>query len=261
MPAPQRGPQSPQHPATPLLPWWAALLCAVVSFAALGWLASDRVTHPDSLTQRAAAIAEIVVPIAFLAWAIIAFIRNIRTLGAPGAAPMPARKTSESRDAGAARNAPSNNANVSDIRMSWGQFELLVVEAFRRRGCRVTERGTAASDGSMNLELSNGEHRFVVHCKQWRAKEVGIGALRELNSVMIVTNASGGFVVTTGNYSAEARTFAAGRNIQLIDGPTLREMLRDPETVVGGAHVEGAVTILPTGIPTIITMGPTQSRA
>jgi restriction system protein len=243
MPAPQRGSQSSPHSTTPLLPWWAALLCAVASFAALGWLASDRVTQADSLTQRIASIAEIVVPIVFLVWAIVAFFRNVRTLGAPGAAPMPARKAAESRDGNGARAAPPGNANMSDIRMSWGQFELLVVEAFRRRGCRVTERGTAAGDGSMNLELSNGEHRFVVHCKQWRAKEVGIGALRELNSVMIVTNAAGGFVVTTGNC------------------PTLREMLRDPETVVGGAHVEGAVTILPTGIPTIITMGPTQSRA
>jgi restriction system protein len=245
---------------TIVFPWWLALLCAVLSFAVLGWVASDRITDPNSVTHQIASIAEIVVPLIFLAWAVFAFIRGLRGNGIGANASQPLGRPSKQREPASGRGGGTANPNNSDIRMSWGQFELLVVEAFRRRGCRITERGTAATDGSMNLELTNGEHRFVVHCKQWRAKEVGIGALRELNSVMIVTNAAGGFVVTTGAFSAEARTFAAGRNIQLIDGPTLREMLRDSDTIASPS-MEGVITVLPTGIPTVISIGPVPPRA
>jgi restriction system protein len=135
-------------------------------------------------------------------------------------------------------------ANSAKNRMSWGQFELLTLEVFRRRGYRMSERGTPASDGSMNLEVRKDGKKYVVHCKQWRAKHVAMGAVRELSSMMIVSNAAGGFVVTSGTFSSEVRAYVAGRNIQLIDGTTMREMLRDPETL---AQYEEA-SIMPTGI-------------
>ncbi len=144
-------------------------------------------------------------------------------------------------------NQKSSAAQAPKHRMSWGQFELLTLEVFRRRGYRMSERGSAASDGSINLEVRKDGKKYVVHCKQWRAKEVAMGAVRELNSMMIVSNAAGGFVVTSGAFSKEVRAFVAGRNIQLIDGATMREMLRDPETL---AQYEEA-SIMPTGMVTI----------
>lgn len=149
-----------------------------------------------------------------------------------------------------AQNAPAQrpkDAPPGETRMSWGQFELLAVEAFRRRGFQITERGSSSDDGSRNLQLTRGRQRFIAHCKAWRQSVVDIGAVRELYSIVIVTKADGGIVITTGTFSQEARTFAAGRQLQLIDGPTLRELLRD---------AEGQPTVMPTIIPTDIVESP-----
>jgi restriction system protein len=69
--------------------------------------------------------------------------------------------------------------------------------------------------------------------------------------MVIVSKANGGFVITTGSFTQEARTFAAGRQLQLIDGQTLRELLRD---------AEGQPTVMPTIIPTGIVDAPTLPR-
>jgi restriction system protein len=146
------------------------------------------------------------------------------------------------------RSANGAAGSNNEPRMSWGQFELLAVEAFRRRGFQITERGSSADDGSRNLQLTRGRQRFLAHCKSWRSATVDIGAVRELYSMVIVSKADGGFVITTGAFTQEARTFAAGRQLQLIDGQTLRELLRD---------AEGQPTIMPTIIPTGIVDAPT----
>jgi restriction system protein len=149
-----------------------------------------------------------------------------------------------------ARN--SDEARKAQNRMSWGQFELLALEAFRRRGFQVTERGQSAEDGSRNLQLTRGRQRFLAHCKAWKTATVDIGAVRELYSMIIVAKAHGGIVITTGNFTQEARTFAAGRQLQLIDGQTLRELLRDEDL--------GGNTVMPTIMPTHVVDLPTVTR-
>ena len=50
--------------------------------------------------------------------------------------------------------------------------------------------------------------------------------VRELYGVMAALGAAGGFVVTSGRFTAEAEAFASGRNVQLLDGPKLQRMLK-----------------------------------
>jgi restriction system protein len=102
--------------------------------------------------------------------------------------------------------------------LSWQQFESFVGEGFRRRGFQVTDRGGAGPDGGVDISLSRGEERFLVQCKQWRAQKVGVAVVRELYGVMAAEHVVGGYVVTSGSFSKEASAFAAGRNIELIDG-------------------------------------------
>jgi restriction system protein len=68
------------------------------------------------------------------------------------------------------------------------------------------------------MALARGNERFLVQCKQWRAQSVSVLALRELHAVMAAEGAVGGFAVTLGTFSMDARKFASGRNIELIDG-------------------------------------------
>ncbi len=109
--------------------------------------------------------------------------------------------------------------------MSWREFEMLVGEAFRMKGFVVTETGGGGSDGGIDLELRKDNELFLVQCKQWRAYKVSVNIVRELFGVMAAQGATGGFVVTSGVFTSDARHFAEGRNITLIDGAELQSMI------------------------------------
>jgi restriction system protein len=119
---------------------------------------------------------------------------------------------------GARRGATASIANLSRQ-----DFERLVGEGFRHRGYSVTERGGAEADGGIDLALTRGSQRFLVQCKQWRAQSVSVSVVRELHEVMAAEGAVGGFVVSSGTFSVDAKRFASGRNIELIDGRGLGE--------------------------------------
>ncbi|GAB3394936.1 hypothetical protein GCM10027514_41660 [Azotobacter armeniacus] len=105
--------------------------------------------------------------------------------------------------------------------MDWQQFERLVGEVFRRQGYAVEETGAAGPDGGVDLVLRKGRKRFLVQCKQWRALKVGVKVVRELYGVVAAQGAAGGFVVTSGHFTEDARQFAASCKLTLIDGETL----------------------------------------
>jgi restriction system protein len=105
--------------------------------------------------------------------------------------------------------------------MSWPEFEGLVGEYFRRRDFSVTDTGRAGPDGASDLMLTRHGEYYLVQCKRSRAVTVGVETVRELHGVMAARHAVGGFVVTLGSFSVEARKFAEGREIELINGEQL----------------------------------------
>ena len=120
--------------------------------------------------------------------------------------------------------ATSTSADALD-EMSWSQFEGLVGEAFRQKGYRVVERGGAGADGGIDLELYLGADRYLVQCKQWKSRRVGVSIVRELFGVMAAENAVGGFVVASGAFTPDAKDFAQGRSIELVDATKLRQII------------------------------------
>jgi restriction system protein len=116
--------------------------------------------------------------------------------------------------------------------MRWQDFELLVGEGFRLQGFLVIEMGGGAANGGVDLVLQKGEKKFFVQCKLWRAAEVDIGAVRELYGVMTAKGAAGGFVVTSGDFTAAAAEFANACGIQLVNGAKLSTMLEQAKTTV-----------------------------
>ena len=110
--------------------------------------------------------------------------------------------------------------------MSWQQFEALVGEAFRRKGYAVTETGGGGADGGIDLALKKEGETFLVQCKQWKSTKVGVTTVRELYGVMAAQGAVGGFVVTSGVFTDEAKAFASGQNIELMDGKALHALIR-----------------------------------
>jgi restriction system protein len=118
--------------------------------------------------------------------------------------------------------------------LSWRQFESVVGDSFRQRGFDVSERGAEGviADRAVDLVLSRTNERYLVQCKQWRAQPIGISAIRGLYGAISADGASGGYVVTTGTFTGEARDFARDRHIELIDEKNLDEFLhRQPGMV------------------------------
>ncbi|WP_119157728.1 restriction endonuclease [Caldimonas tepidiphila] len=127
----------------------------------------------------------------------------------------------------------AGDASAQALRtMSWRDFELLTGEAFRMQGYAVTETGGGGADGGIDLALKKGSELFLVQCKHWKAYKVSVSVVRELYGVMAAQGAAGGFVVTSGVFTAEARSFAQGRNIELIDGTALKKMIESARLVV-----------------------------
>jgi restriction system protein len=238
-------PASPRKPGFfTRFPWWAWLLIGTTVFFLLQGLQTFFGATPSvDATQSSPALGGLVngLSIGVLLVSIVAAAIRLVLGDAPPTKALQAPVADDVQNASAAR-------------MTWGQFEMLAVEAFRRRGFQITERGSSGDDGSRNLELRRGQQRFIAHCKAWRHTEVDIGAVRELYSMVVVTKAQGGIAITSGSFSQEARTFAAGRQLQLIDGQTLREMLRDDDPL------SVMPTIMPTIIPTGIVGVPTAQR-
>jgi restriction system protein len=105
--------------------------------------------------------------------------------------------------------------------MSWEAFERLVGAIFHERRYFVIENGARGPDGGVDLWLSRHGKRYLVQCKHWKRAQVGVAVVRELVGVISVEGAAGGFVVTGGTFTGEARGFARRANIELIDGDTL----------------------------------------
>ncbi len=110
--------------------------------------------------------------------------------------------------------------------MSWQAFERLVGEIFRQQGFQVLETGGGGPDGGVDLVLRRDGETHLVQCKQWRAFRVGVDVVRAHYGVMAARGASGGFVVTSGRFTDEARAFAEGRHVRLIDGPRLLGLIQ-----------------------------------
>lgn len=104
--------------------------------------------------------------------------------------------------------------------MSWRDFEQVVGAHFERLGYSVSFTPDGA-DGGVDVVARKGSETFLTQCKQWRATQVGVSVVRELFGVMAARGATGGFVISIGPFTADARAFAEGRNIELVDANTL----------------------------------------
>lgn len=199
------------------LPWWAGVVMAILAYAVLHRFAiADVATHaaPGQMGQMAARhfvktlalVGQYLVPLLLLAGAAASAINRRRRQGLLA-------KVTGCTDGSALRS------------MNWRDFERLVGEAFRLRGYAVTETGGDGPDGGIDLRLTQAGETFLVQCKHWKAYKVSVNVVRELYGVMAAQGVAGGFVVTSGVFTAEARSFVQGCNIELIDGPALKTMI------------------------------------
>lgn len=198
------------------MPWWVGGLLAVVSYMVLHAVAlrpppvmatsaqiTGGITH--ALVNGLSMVGQYLLPFIFSIGALTSFFKRHK-----------------------AKQLHDSAANRADgvAQMSWPEFEVLVGEYFRRQGYAVVANGGGGPDGGVDVLLQKGSDRYLVQCKHWRALRVGVQPVRELYGVMAAQRVAGGFVVTSGDFTDEAHSFAQGREVQLINGKALQSGIR-----------------------------------
>lgn len=220
-----------------LLPWWIGIALAIAAFLFLHYIATLPNPQPTDIKAMGsfagrqlwitfALFLQYAVPVALLIGAGISAFGAVRH---------------RRLHANVSRN-PSRNSLEA---MSWREFEELVGETFRRKGFLVEQRGGNGPDGGVDLVLHLGSDKYLVQCKQWKARSVGVATVRELFGVMAAEGAVGGFVVASGDFTDEASRFAEGRAIELVDTQTLLMLVTSTRPDSTAAAPSPAIPVCP----------------
>ena len=115
---------------------------------------------------------------------------------------------------------------IESIRkLSWQAFERLLGEAYRRQGYAVRILGGGGADGGVDLDLRKDGKRLLVQAKHWKTKVVPVMPLRELWGVVADVGADGAIFIASGRFTVDAQRWAANKNLRLIEGQQLAEMI------------------------------------
>ena len=175
-------------------PWWVSIAIAI----ALGLAA--RALFPASMTAYAPFIG-----FPFIVTGALAARRQWRLPGA--------------KRVGATLNAVGA--------MSWREFSAVMEQAFARDGYEVTR-----IEGAADFAAVKGGRTALVACKRWKAANLGIEPLRELEAARRARDAHLGIFVGIGVVSDNARRFAVDNDIRLMQGPELAQLL--PRSLAAG---------------------------
>lgn len=179
-------------------PWWAGLLSGAAGYVLLAYLVPRMLLGSPFLEG----IADIL-PVFAVVWLSICIAASLFSLGRQAVR----------------RRLYDSIGNLRDLeRLSWQQFERLVGEYFRRQGFTVREVGSTGGDGGVDLLLFRGSERHVVQCKHWKARQVGVGVVRELIGSVNLTGAARGHLVTFGSVTRAARQAAREGDVRILSG-------------------------------------------
>jgi restriction system protein len=198
------------------LPWWVAVVFAATIYAFLKWIfpsIAGSGVFLKSLAATAQSLAGLLAAI-FLA------------LG------------------GLSRLLAFRRRRVLDLEMSLAtiralpqrRFEQFATEAFEKQGYSVAQCDSAGPDCGEFI-LTRGNEKVLVQCRRWRSESIDSVPVRELYEAMAAAQASSCALLTTGDYSDDARRFAAGKRIQLVAGRELEKMLSGGKRAVNSAKV------------------------
>lgn len=104
--------------------------------------------------------------------------------------------------------------------ISWQEFEIMCGAYFEMKGYKVKMCGLGGADGGIDLILKKRRAKILVQCKHWRAK-VGVSIVREMYGVMHAQKFNAVIIVGTAGFTKEARDWARGKPITLMNGHDL----------------------------------------
>lgn len=170
-----------------------------------------------------------------------------------------ARRNRRRREIEQAKSISQMQALVPD------RFEQLVAEMFKQKGYSATVTPLQGDHGvDVILRAPNGE-KEVVQCKRYQG-QVGEPIVRDFFGAMMHENAVRGYIVTTGEFTQQAKDWARGKPIELIDGQQLTHMRQSQPTtmssVVSASAPAASVPMCPKcGCPMVLRIARRGDRA
>ena len=208
-----------------ILPWWVSVLLSVLAYIGLAVVLPAIEFQSQLLKGLQSGLPNLALMLSF-----------ILLIPAPVSAFNAWRK----------RKLLDTQKNVATIRdLSWREFEELVAEAYRRQGFQVIENHKGGADGGVDIRLKKDDALYLIQCKQWKSQKIGVSVVRELFGVMTAEQATSASVVCSGIYTQEAKNFAAGKNIDLVDGPQLEAMIKQVQRMPQQKTASKNTTISP----------------
>lgn len=186
-------------------PWWVSVIVSAASYIGLAMV----LPSVEFKSVPFQAMANGIAPMA-------AYVALIFLIPAPISAFNAWRK----------RELVDRQTGIQSIRaLNWKQFEELVAEAYRRKGYTVIENPGSGADGGIDIRLRKDGQLHLVQCKQWQSQKVGVNVVREMLGLMTAESAASAIVISSGIFTQEAKNFAEGKSIDLVDGAQLQALI------------------------------------
>ena len=197
------------------LPWPIGLAFGVIAFAFIRYGLPAYLMHRPDPILRGLGRGFAEGPVTLLPWIVM--------LGCWSAAWVSYRRGAQRR-----RLLETRTGLDSLASLSWREFEMLVGEAYRRQGYQVEETGLmgGGADGGVDLILRRTGTTELVQCKQWRSRQVNAPRVREMWGLVDHFKADGVKIVCVGEFTRDARQFAEGKRIELVNGAALLDLVR-----------------------------------
>lgn len=103
------------------------------------------------------------------------------------------------------------------LRLDWRAFERWTAEAYRAQGFHVQVVGGGGADGGVDLVCTRADGVCLVQCKHWQG-QVGAKVVREMFGLMHHHGAVAADIVALKGFTRQAREFALGKPMRLLDG-------------------------------------------
>lgn len=111
--------------------------------------------------------------------------------------------------------------------MTGYDFEDYISELLKRMGFTV-EQTAYTNDGGIDIVAFYNKPifygKYIIQCKNWQGS-VGAPEIRDLYGVVTDQRANKGILITPSDFTEQAYDFAKGKNIELINGSILRDLI------------------------------------
>ena len=103
------------------------------------------------------------------------------------------------------------------------------MELFKKDGWKVKGNSKKGADGGVDIWISKSTFKSkttaIVQCKRYEQTAVTVKVIREMYGLMYEYEVDKAYIVTTSYFTKECYKFVDGKEIELINGDTLVQMI------------------------------------